>query len=229
MAGTVAAADTINPAVSYTLTSTLTDTNPFTLGYEFTTSTTFDVNALGYWDDGLGNNHQVGLWTSTGTLLTSATVSGTDAITDNFRYHMIADFILAPGTYVIGGEFLGNGDSFPDEAQGVTSIPGYTWVTDEQQFGSGLNFPTTSTGGGYGDNGILVVDFSVTGGAPPVPEPGSVMLLGTGVACLVSKLRKKLVKAYQRGRTRGGNAAPFHISRDLPYKLCVSADTSTAI
>ena len=54
----------INPMVEYNTASTLTDSRPFTLGYEFTTSVPFQLNALGAWDDGLANNHQVGIWTS---------------------------------------------------------------------------------------------------------------------------------------------------------------------
>lgn len=187
MACTFAAADTINPVVSFTSTSTLVDSRPFTLGYKFTTTTALDINALGYWNDGLLNNHQVGLWDTSGNLLTSTTVLAADAITNAFRYHSIANFILAPGTYVIGGQFLGNGDPFPYLAQGVTTIPGYTWITDLQLFGSGLNFPTVSTGGIYGNNGIALVNLSVQA----APEPSSVVLLGTGLVCLVSRLRKK--------------------------------------
>jgi hypothetical protein len=51
----------INPVVEYSTASTLVDSRPFTLGYSFSTSVTFNLNALGAWDDGLGNNHQVGI------------------------------------------------------------------------------------------------------------------------------------------------------------------------
>ena len=165
------------PAVEYSTSSTLFDTRPFTSGYMFTTSVTFDVNALAYWVDGKGHNHQVGIWDAKGNLLASTTVLSTDVVQGHFQYHTIADLFLAPGTYTIGGEFLGNGDPFPSDAKGVVSIPGYKYVQDEQQVGSGLNFPTNSFGI-YGDNGILVVDFSIA----QVPEPATLTLFALGIA-----------------------------------------------
>jgi hypothetical protein len=166
------------PAVEYSSSDTGTDTRAFTLGYMFTTSISLDVNALAYWVDGKGHNHQVGIWDAKGKLLASTTVLSTDVVLGHFQYHTIADLLLAPGTYTIGGEFLGNGDTAPIFATGVVSIPGYKYVTDEFQEGTGLNFPTNSTGGSYGDNGILVVDFSVA----QVPEPATLTLLALGIA-----------------------------------------------
>ena len=60
--GSAVTAAPIAPAVMYTSTVTLSDSRPFTLGYTFSLSSAVTVNALGYWDDGLGNNHQVGIW-----------------------------------------------------------------------------------------------------------------------------------------------------------------------
>jgi hypothetical protein len=178
------------PVVEYTTTGTLFDTRPFTLGYRFTTSVPFNINALGYWDDGLGNDHQVGIWTNGGALLVSTTVLGTDPLTGHFRYHSIPTYALAPGTYVIGGEFLGNGDPFPSSASGLIIQPGFTWNTDLQLFGAGLNFPTVDTGGGYGNNGILAANFSVGEGAA-IPEPGTCLLVAAGL--LLTGLRSRRV------------------------------------
>jgi hypothetical protein len=110
-------------------------------------------------------------------------------IVDNFRWQPISSFILNPGTYVVGGEFLGHNNLFPTQAQGVTSLPGYTWIIDLQILGSGLNFPTFSTNNDfYGSNGILLADFSTKA----VPEPSSVVLLFTGLAGILAiRLRKK--------------------------------------
>lgn len=83
-------ADTVNPVVSFASASLGFDLRPFTLGYEFTTSIPMDINALGYWNDGLQNSHEVGLWDASGTLLGSANVLASDAYRRQFS--LAADF-----------------------------------------------------------------------------------------------------------------------------------------
>jgi hypothetical protein len=182
-----ASADAINPAVEYASATSLGDPRPFTLGYEFTTSVTLDVNALAYYADGLGNSHQVGIWDTSGNLLASTTVLSTDPVVGHFQYDSIPILALSAGTYVIGGTYLGSNEPIPVQATGVVTIPGFTWVTDEQAQGSGLIFPTNSTGGSYGQNGILAVDFSV------VPEPASFVLLSTAIlaGAVLARLRHR--------------------------------------
>jgi hypothetical protein len=175
----LARAGSINPVVEYTSVTPQAGNTPFTLGYSFTTTVPFQINALGYWDDGLALDHQVGIWTSTGTLLTSTTVLGTDPLVGHFRYDSIS-FLLAPGSYVIGGQFLAVPNAnFPRSATGVITAPGYTWGTDLFVAGSGLNFPTGSSGGVFGQNGILAVTFST--GPATAPEPATLLLCSTGL------------------------------------------------
>jgi hypothetical protein len=185
-------ADVMNPVVQYSSASFDFSSASYTLGYEFTTTVSFKINALAYFNDGLANNHEVGIWNMYGALLVSTDVLGTDPITDNFVYDALSsDFILGPGTYVIGGEYVGNGN-VPVGLAGAITLPGYNFVTDEQNFGSGLNFPTTTTNGAYGTDGILAVNFSVE----PVPEPSSVALLATmilGTLLVSLRLRNKSV------------------------------------
>jgi hypothetical protein len=192
-----AQATTITPAVEYTSSTTLSDFRAFTLGYMFSLSAAVTVNALGYWDDGLGNNHGVGIWNSSNALVVSTDVLGTDPLVGHFRWDPIANVTLNAGTYTIGGEFLGNGNPFPAFATGLTTIPQYTWVTDEQTSGAGLQQPTFSTDGSYGQNGILAADFSVASGGSATPLPAALPLFGAGLGLfgLLARRKKRKVSA----------------------------------
>jgi hypothetical protein len=189
LAGTVAGtahAVTISPAVEYTTAGVLYDGSPYTLGYSFALSGPVSVNALGYWDNGRGSNHQVAIWDTAGTLITSTTVLGTDPIVGHYVWGAITPITLGAGRYVIGGEFLGDG-SFNSYASGIVSIPEYSYGQDLQVYGAGLNFPT-ATYGGYGDNGILEVSFSV-GGAVPEPASWALMIAGFGIVGFAMRRR----------------------------------------
>jgi hypothetical protein len=189
------AADPIDPAVTYTSVSDLSDDRPFTLGYEFTLSQSETVNALGFWDNGDGYDHEVGIWDSQGNLLTSTDVLGSDPEVDGFQWDSISDYILAPGTYTIGGQAYEGGNSydFAYDPSGLVSIPGYTWVGAEQLYGAGLNDPTNNDPG-YGNNGIFDVDFSVTGGSS-VPDGASTLVLLGGAIAMMGALRRKFSHA----------------------------------
>jgi hypothetical protein len=191
----VFAGPSIDPAVTYTSTSTLFDSRAFTLGYEFTLSSTVTVDALGYWVDGNGDDHDVGIWDSTGTLLASTTVLSTDPVVSDFAWDPISDLILGPGTYTIGGQLnqTVSGNDFPADAEGISTIPGFTWVADEQVEGPGLVFPTESTGG-YGNDGILTVDFSVTSSGS-VPDGASTLELVGGAIFALGAIRRKFRQA----------------------------------
>ena len=190
-----ATAAIITPAVEYTSASTDTDGGAFTLGYTFSLSGPVTINALGVWNDGLSNNRAVGIWDSANVLVATTTVLGTDPLVGHFLWGSIADTVLAAGRYTIGAEFPANNgpNIFPENALGLTTIPEYSWGTDVQSFGAGLNFPTFQTGGNYGDNGLLYANFSVT--ATSVPEPISITLFGAGLVGVGAFRRRRKAAA----------------------------------
>jgi hypothetical protein len=190
-----AQAISITPAVEYQTADLPASTNQFTLGYSFSLSASTAINALGYFADGRTSDHRVGIWDSTGALLASTTVLGTDPIIGHFRWNAI-NLTLAAGDYVIGGEFLGvTMDLFPEFAQGVTTIPQFTWGKDLQINAGGLNFPTLSLNGGYGQNGILLANFSVGDAAVPEPASWALMIAGFGMVGFAMRRRATAVAA----------------------------------
>jgi hypothetical protein len=185
--GRAAEAAVINPAYEYSSAVTLSDDRPFTLGFEFSLSTPETVNAVGYTTVGFVSDQQVGIWNSAGALLTSVTVSTGDSVVGHFAWTTITALTLGLGTYTIGGTY--DGGPVPTLATGVTSMPGYTWIEDEQANGAVLTDPTFSAGG-YGTNGIPQVDFSVSTAAIPEPETWITLILGLAISGVVTRRRK---------------------------------------
>jgi hypothetical protein len=162
--------------------------SPVTIGYDFTVGPQSVVlTALGVFDsgqDGLMMAHPIGLWTSGGTLLTSATVSaGTSAtLIDRFRYADVAPVTLLAGqTYRLGALFPSSGapDAYLLPSSPITGFQTNPLVTfGVPRFASGgtLSDPTSAISGiGYfGPNALIDVPSS-----PAVPEPGALAVFGT--------------------------------------------------
>lgn len=189
-----ASAVTITPAVEFNFADASIvefDSRLYTVGYEFTLSAAVVVNALGYFNDGLGQDHQVGIWSLLGGIpLVSATVLGTDTVTGNFRYQPVTDIMLAAGTYRIGGEYLGDNKPMPRPVS-VTRISELTWNGAYYSGGAGLNYPVTPGGGSYGNNGVMAPTFSVSN----VPEPSTTTLALVGVALFGLMARRRSAAA----------------------------------
>jgi hypothetical protein len=192
--GAAAAAHAGTPAMSYSNnTGESLGNPPFTLGWEFTVNTPVTVDGLGVFDDsldGLAESHDVGLWNSTGTLLTSTTVlAGTaDPLIGNFRYADIAPLTLQAGTYVIGATWLSGADNnvFTTDGGVVTTIPQITFDAAAYTGGSTLADPTSivAASEGYFGPNLLVT---------PVPEPATwaMMLVGFGGMGAAMRGRRK--------------------------------------
>jgi Domain of unknown function (DUF4082) len=167
-----------------------------TLGFDFTMgATSMFVDALGIWDadsDGFVDSHQVGLWTSSGTLLASATVpAGAGALLDDgFRYIALASplELLSGQTYVLGATYP-NSDALvvnvsPTQATFATTITG----GNRRFTGPGFEFPADLGGGSFvGPNARIAV-----------PEPTTALLIAAGALPYLARRRRKQAKNARR-------------------------------
>jgi len=162
----------------------------FTVGWSFTANEDILVTDLGYYDrgaDGLADDHLVGVWTIGGMLLGSATVTNANVLDGLFRYASISSLLLSAGMdYVIGALNSNSADGY------IASVSFST--PDEISFiqgrfagGGSLAFPGSvdNTGGAS----IFGASFKFT----EVPEPGTLALLGLGLAGMsITRRRKKV-------------------------------------
>ena len=165
-----------------------------TLGYSFVANVATSVVSLGVWDqdnDGLKNRHEVGLWASDATLLASAFVgAGTAGILDSgFRFTDISPVLLTAGrTYYVAALFNGPGDDmWVANPTSVLTAPQITYDSRRFQPDTALAFPAlvgsnTFTTGFWGGNVRL--------DAQPVPEPTTMVLLGSGLAAAFLRRRR---------------------------------------
>lgn len=166
-----------------------------TRGWEFTVSQAIDVVSLGLYDnggDGLANSHQIGLWSSSSTLLASTTIAaGTSATLgfDNFRYVTLGSAVrLNPGTFRIGALYqVSDADDIAQNANPIGAA-GFVSYVGARLSNSGFGDPTTpslAAGGAFGPN------FQFRAATTVVPEPSSVALLLTGAGVLAVVARRR--------------------------------------
>ncbi len=158
-----------------------------TLGWSFNLNTEVTLNRLGVFDegqDGLFAPHQVGLWTTSGTLIADATVpAGTGGLLlGDFRYASVADVVLPVGDYVIGVHFTAQAaDQFLQDSSLLTIDPFVSYI-GRAGAGPGFVFPTPIAGPGGGNFTAGNFQFNI-----PEPSTTSLCLMASAIGFLISR------------------------------------------
>ncbi len=170
----------------------------WTFGEVFVPTENITVTDLGYFGTvgDFSSDPSVGIFNSSGTLLDSTTITNSSSIidyasasqTDNFVFNAVTPTELIAGdTYVIEGVSGSNPYTWDDTDFTVyapITVLGNNYVSD-----GGLTFNGTGLVNDVSD-GYWGANFAATT-IPPTPEPGSLLLLGSGMAALAGMLRRK--------------------------------------
>ena len=153
-------------------------------GWSFAVSQPISVSSLGVWDyneNGLEDEHGIGLWDVTGTPLAVATIPGGTAaqLIDGFRYQdLVGPLLLMPGEYTVGARYNGIdhfhaqfASSMPAFAQSITFITSRHYIHPDS--GSPVAYPQVADSFGL----IIGANFRFT----IVPEPTTLWLLSLGL------------------------------------------------
>lgn len=147
------------------------------VGFRFDVNTPIILSDIGVWADadGLGADHRVGLWDSSGTLLTSGSAGPADPLVSGWHYDDVADVTLVPGErYTLGALYFStDGDSYTSSPTSISLAPEINPTTNgvfPATGSDGFAFPTmdSSNLARLGPNFLF----------RPVPAPASAALLG---------------------------------------------------
>jgi hypothetical protein len=156
-----------------------------TIGWEFSLSAPVTVTQLGFYDAdavGLAADHNVAIWDAGQNQMVSAVVTNADPLDQGFRWVSVAPVTLAAGTYRTGALVNLDDAYYSDTATQTTASP-VSYVGGVYRTGD-FGYPGII---GYTNNGRFGPNFQFN----PVPLPGAVWLLGSGLLGLAGLRRFK--------------------------------------
>lgn len=164
----------------------------WTFGEVFSPTSNINITFLGYYNPtgSMADRHPVGIFDAAGDLLTSTVVTSSSSFSStHFLYNAVTPVALQAGhTYVIEG--VSGTDVYAWNDPGFTVSAPITVLGNNYVLDGGLTFNGTGLINNVSD-GYWGPDFRWTLGTP-VPEPGSMLLFGSGIVGVAELLRRKL-------------------------------------
>jgi hypothetical protein len=178
-------------------------TNSIIVGWQFTATTTLDVQALGFYIPFDNNGHAVGLWDVTSqSLIASVLVSNRDTLKgNNFYFAPINPVSLIEGrNYIVAGTTsnIGNWTAFDKSNPIAVNFTGLvfnnvSFVQDAFVDSPSLIYPIGSANQdpGFGlANATIIGGFGANLDVTPTPIPAAAWLLGSGLVGLAGLRRR---------------------------------------
>jgi hypothetical protein len=172
------------------------------LGWSFTANSNVEVVGLGNWAGGSSfpQDQQIGLWNSSGVLLASVYVTGSETPLGSapWVFEAITPVALVAGqTYIVGAE---GGADYTGVVAAATFDPRITFITDLYTYNGGANSPLVepvlTEGYGASAAGWFGGNIELSASATPEPSTWAMMLLGfAGLGFAGYRQRHKLAGA----------------------------------